>query len=229
MPQRIFWINTRSDGDCVRGTTEIHERRFWSRVALPDESGCLPWTDPLADGYGNIWDGLRSVGAHQFSWALAYGEPPGDERTHLDHLCHTYSLSCAGGVTCPHRRCVNPDHLEWVTPAENTRRALIHESCDRGHRWDEQQPIIGPDGNRRCRICQRDRENGYYEQWRLRTPVKQRVPAAGERHPRAKLTEAAVREIRDLSLPHPVIAEMYGISRTVVTRVKARQAWKHVV
>lgn len=224
MIKSIRWIG----GVQTRGTTEIHEQRFWSRVALPGESGCLFWTDPLSvGGYGLIWNGARSVRAHQFSWQLAYGDPPGDDRIHLDHLCHTNDASCPGGVTCPHRSCVNPDHLEWVTPAENSRRALIHEQCDRGHRWDEQTPIMR-DGQRRCRLCQQGRQAGYRQQRREATPPRDPDRARGERSPMTHLTEADVRAIRESPLSARLAGLQYGLSSSTVTRIRTRATWAHV-
>ena len=209
------------------GTTEAHEQRFWSRVLLPGATGCMLWTDPLEQGYGHFWDGSRGTPAHTFSWKLAYGEPPGDDRTQLDHLCHTYDPSCPPGVSCPHRRCVNPDHLEWVTPAENSRRALVHEECDRGHRWDEQIPIMR-DGRRSCRLCQQAREAGYRQRRRDEAPPRERVRARGERIATTHLTEADVRAIRGSSLPNPVIAPLYGLSPSSVSRIRTRATWAHV-
>lgn len=40
----------------------------------------------------------------------------------IDHLCHTDDPGCLGGNDCPHRRCVNPAHLEPVTPQGNSLR-----------------------------------------------------------------------------------------------------------
>lgn len=39
----------------------------------------------------------------------------------LDHLCHT-ATECEGGPSCPHRRCVNPAHMEVVSKGDNARR-----------------------------------------------------------------------------------------------------------
>jgi hypothetical protein len=68
------------------------------------------WTTD--EGYGKISldvDGaVRSKLAHRWTWEQRNGPiPPG---MHLDHLCKQPG-------------CVNPDHLEIVTPAENARRA----------------------------------------------------------------------------------------------------------
>lgn len=70
---------------------------------------CWLWTGSLTyDGYGIFRENNRRTGAHRFSYEYHVGPIP--EGLHLDHLC------CV-------RNCVNPTHLEPVTPAENDRRA----------------------------------------------------------------------------------------------------------
>lgn len=90
------------------GPTQIHgddELRFWSYV---DASGdCWEWTGLLSqDGYGRITIKGRNRTAHRVAWEWLVG--PIEEET-LDHLCRN-------------RPCVNPDHLEPVSAAENTMR-----------------------------------------------------------------------------------------------------------
>lgn len=52
--------------------------------------------------------------------------------------------------------------------------------------------------------------------------------ARGEAHGRAKLTEAAVREIRTSDLSSAELARRFGVSRCAVIKVLQRQTWKHV-
>lgn len=102
------------------GTHELptvpFEERFWSSVARTEPDLCWLWQRPAAvNGYGVISrDGVGQY-AHRVAYELAR-EPITDDLT-VDHLCRV-------------RLCVNPDHLELVTRAENTRREL---AATRGH------------------------------------------------------------------------------------------------
>jgi hypothetical protein len=85
--------------------------RFWSKV---DASGiCWEWTGRTnSEGYGHFrLEGTPGpiAMAHRFAWESLVG--PITEET-LDHLCLN-------------KRCVNPDHLEPVSRAENTRRKWL--------------------------------------------------------------------------------------------------------
>lgn len=83
--------------------------RFSKYVGGPDDNGCWPWTGTKATGgYGFFKVGQDSVRAHRVSWELHRGPIP--EGLTIDHLCRV-------------KHCVNPDHLEPVTLAENILRS----------------------------------------------------------------------------------------------------------
>lgn len=70
---------------------------------------CWVWGLDTRNGYGCIRRAGQSMGAHVAMWTDRHGPvPPGLQ---LDHLCRV-------------RACCNPDHLEPVTAAVNTRRGL---------------------------------------------------------------------------------------------------------
>jgi hypothetical protein len=49
---------------------------------------------------------------------------------------------------------------------------------------------------------------------------------SGEAHPKAKLTEEKVRAIRESSKTTRVLANIYGIGKSTVQQIKAREIWK---
>ncbi len=91
--------------------------RFWGKTTRCDKSTCWLWGAHLdRDGYAQYRDGDRIAQAHRTSYE-AFTGAIGDGME-LDHLCKT-------------RRCVNPTHLELVSPAENKTRRYDDEESDR--------------------------------------------------------------------------------------------------
>lgn len=129
--------------------------RFWARVDKRGPDECWLWTGPLnRSGYGGLGvRGVRNVGAHRVAYELQVGPIP--DGLHIDHLCRV-------------RHCVNPTHLEPVTPAENMRRGIIHERrgaherakthCKQGHEFTPENVVNRSRGGRDCKACHRLRE-----------------------------------------------------------------------
>lgn len=137
-------------------------------MARCDSSGgpdaCWPWQGYICgQGYGQISlrpSVLRARGAHRASYLTFVG--PIAKGLHLDHRCHTDDISCPGGPSCPHRSCVNPRHLEPVTPRQNAERGgwriSAHERnkthCPHGHPYSGDNLYVEPkSGKRKCRAC----------------------------------------------------------------------------
>jgi hypothetical protein len=84
-------------------------------------NGCHTWNfvNEGDDGYGTCTSNGKKVKAHRFAYERAHGPIPAG--VHIDHLCHD-PATCAGGKNCPHRACVNPEHLAIASHADNCRR-----------------------------------------------------------------------------------------------------------
>lgn len=108
------------------GFTMILPDRFLEKVMPVTECGCWFWLGSLnANGYGRFAANGKNRHAHRFSYETLVGPIP--HGLHLDHLCR---------VPC----CVNPEHLEPVTNAENVLRGWKargkYTHCKHGHLID---------------------------------------------------------------------------------------------
>jgi hypothetical protein len=126
-------------------------KRFWDKVDISD-SGCWMWTAQInCNGYGVFW--LKEVSttlSHRILFIVLIKTITLE--LDLDHLCR---------VRC----CVNPDHLEPVTRAENLRRGrhrcenITH--CPAGHSYSgDNLSMYG--NNRQCRTCHRTKARERY-------------------------------------------------------------------
>jgi hypothetical protein len=107
---------------------------------------CWEWQRArLTGGYGAYFLKGRNVYTHRFAYEQLVGPVPGGLQ--LDHLCRN-------------TRCVNPVHLEPVTPRENKLRGTgitainaKKTHCVRSHEFTPENTYIYPNGKRSCRTC----------------------------------------------------------------------------
>jgi len=113
-----------------------------AKFVLPiTESGCWIWMGCLSpEGYGVVHFENKRWLAHRLLYTHLIGSMP----KHLvsDHLCR---------VRC----CVNPRHLELVTPAANVDRGLAkkHSACSQGHAYTPENLYVKKDGSQVCKQC----------------------------------------------------------------------------
>ncbi len=138
------------------------EERFWSKVDPCRTDGCALFLGSTSKGYGQFYNGSRVIKAHKFIVGPA---PVGLVWDHVK----------ARG--CTHRNCVWPEHLELVTPRENTARGdnftaiqARRTHCIHGHEFTLLNTYQWR-GQRKCRACLRLRD-------RIRGTQRQRVRRA---------------------------------------------------
>lgn len=138
------------------------DTRFWSKVDKSGPNACWWWLGAIdGTGYGSFFVDGRRVGAHRFSYELAFG--PIGEGLVLDHLCRN-------------RPCVNPGHLEPVSHRINILRGAapsadnaIKTRCYRGHVFTPENTLLrqprrlhtGSAPSRVCRECDRIKRRAY--------------------------------------------------------------------
>lgn len=117
------------------------------------DNGCIEYTGGISKGgYGYFTVKGKATTVHRWAYMLHVGPIP--DGYEVDHLCRN-------------TRCINPKHLEAVTPYENNFRSSsvgsvnrVKTHCKRGHELTPDNIIWhGKYGTgRMCLRCNRDRK-----------------------------------------------------------------------
>lgn len=142
---RIHYRNFRFYGHPLgKAPRRSMQERFWSKVNKTES--CWLWTAYInIGGYGTFTGDRQGILVHRWAYEDLIGPIPSG--LVLDHLCRV-------------RNCVNPDHLEPVTLAENIRRGTQGDfqkaktHCPQGHEYTPENTNIKR-GQRHCRECGR--------------------------------------------------------------------------
>lgn len=171
----------------IRSRAQSH---FFTKLLEASEhpKRCVAWERRVDRwGYGSLMLGGVQGQAHRWMWQILVGPLPSPRQRVLNHKTHSV---CKIGP-----RCLNPDHMESVTPGENairdsdgpTARNIRKTLCLMGHQ------LVRRKGNPRKRFCPicmharrearlatpegREAHNRLGREWRKRNPEKAREMA----------------------------------------------------
>lgn len=126
------------------GGRVANPERVWKFIKFPKNlNECWIWKSVLNNkGYGVFGFDSKKYKAHRFMYEYLIGEIPKELVT--DHLCRN-------------RKCVNPEHLEFVTDKVNINRGIGNRQkekthCPFGHKYTEEN-TYHHNNARTCRKC----------------------------------------------------------------------------
>ena len=202
------------------------------------DSGCWEWMGSLdSDGYGRIRGTYKDVlflKAHRLSWAMHHQSdiPKGMV------ICHT----------CDNRKCANPAHL-WLGTQEDNQKDKIAKGRQTNVKGEKHPDAILTESQVRLilssiqPLIELAREYGVHQS--TISSIKNRKswahldvehighaasPRANNRKGKgAKLTEDDAKSILLSTEPGKALAEHYGVSPGLITNIRKRRTWAHIV
>lgn len=138
-------------GDPLAGNFHPNPRGLDAKIDKDGPNGCWLWmgtTNKRTDleGYAQTKIKGKKLLVHRLMYERHRGPIP--EGMQLDHLCRNHL-------------CVNPDHLEPVTPKENLHRSPLtwasrqssKTHCKWGHEFTPENTQLDARGHRICAAC----------------------------------------------------------------------------
>lgn len=208
--------------------------RFQSRFEVDDNTGCWNWTGSTnAKGYGLIGGvingkryapkGQRML-AHRVSWIIYIGDIPPSDAAHGTVVRHK----------CDNPKCVNPNHLQLGTQADNVKdmiergRRVITVRCGADH-WNS--AFSHEDIDYICSVEGRTKELAEkfgvhlsaIKNVRRRNGFGSKSP---EKYVAKNLSDDVIAKIRNSENSIRRLAEEYRISKTTVERIRKGITYK---
>jgi hypothetical protein len=106
-----------------RNATPEDAWRFIAKATQHQGNDCLLYPFARHDGYPKISSDGRNRSVHQIICERVHGDRP--SRWH--QVAHS-----RGDLPCVSLRCVNPQHLRWVLPVQNSADSIKHGTAVKG-------------------------------------------------------------------------------------------------
>lgn len=193
--------------------TDNQIKNFFSKVER-NEAGCWIWiAGRSTTGYGKFNLSGRAVGSHIVSRMIFSGAIPKGM-----NVCHK----------CDNPLCVNPDHLFTGTQQDNLNDMVSKGRASSGEAHGKIMLLSAARGDSHGSVT---KPNSRATGNRHGSKTHPEKVVSGESQHLAKLNDEIVREIRfrsSLGESGLTLAKAFGVSRSNISIIVNRKAWKHV-